>query len=381
MKLAPDINTTKAEALKVLQETLGNCGELLEHEWGGRSTGTPSDPGYDLKLHFKTSKGQGRGHSWWVHAVIKSKVHPSHARQAIWDLQRNPPATSKGEGIYHLLIAPHISDSVAAMCEKEKIGHLDLSGNCNLEFGGLWIDRQGKERKYKEEQSQKSLYSPKASRLLRVLLRGPLRSYKVEELAAAARVSLGLVSKVRKVLLEQDLAEDSKEGIRIKGAVGAGTNLRDWLLVDDFPRRTEVREYSVLASDLTLAGNLVAFCAGYNSRADADPLFTQNFGAWLRAPHNVPTTVSAYLDEFPDEGELTGFLKARRVQAGAGNLRILVHADYEALKIGQQVASKASDFPIVSDLQLYLDLNGGETNGPEQAEVLRALENFSGGWS
>lgn len=379
MKTLPDINATKTEALEVLQGTLGRFGEFIEHEWVGRPT--ERDSGYDLKLHFKVSNGQGREKTWWIHAVIKSKVHPRQARQAIWDLQKSPQTTSEGEGIYPLLIAPYISESVAAMCEEEHIGHLDLSGNCNIEFGGLWIDRQGNERKYKQEQSQKSLYTPKASRILRVLLKGPFHSHKVEKLAAAAGVSLGLVSKVRKVLLDQDLAEDSKNGIRIKGSVGAQTILRDWLLTDDFSRRTEVREYSVLVSDLTLAGNLNAFCAADNSRSDADPLFTQNFGAWLRAPHNVPTTVSAYLERFPDEEELADSLKARRVQAGGGNLRILCHDDHEALKIGQQRTKKFLEFAIVSDLQLYLDLHGGETNGAEQAKVLRAKEDFSGGWS
>lgn len=36
---------------------------------------------------------------------------------------------------------------------------------------------------------------------------------------------------------------------------------------------------------------------------------------------------------------------------------------------------------LVSDLQLYLDLQTGEPNGEEQAAVLREREDFNGGWS
>lgn len=360
---------------------MGRFGEILEDQWVGRSTGSPSDPGCDLKLRFKVTRGPGRGKIWWIHAVIKTVLHPKQASHAIWTLKRRPGRPASGEPVYPLLIAPFISESVAAMCEEEQVGHLDLSGNCNLEFGGVWIERRGLPRRYKEARSQKSLYTPKASRILSVLLQEPLRPHKVEELAEAADVSLGLVSKVRKVLLDQELGEDSKEGIRINGAVGVRTILRDWLKEDDFSKRTEIREYSTLASDLTLAGNLVAFCQTDNSLSDKEPLFTLNFAAWLRAPHNVPTTVSAYLDQFPDEEDLLPFLQARRVCRGAGNLRILVPSDYKAVTIGPQRVKGYPEFTLVSDLQLFLDLHGGERNGEEQAAVLREREDFNAGWS
>src|SRR5690606_11350361 len=122
--------------------------------------------------------------------------------------------------------------------------------------------------------------------------------------------------------------------------------------------------------------NLLAFCQTDNSLSDKEPLFTLNFGAWLRAPHNVPTVVSAYLDQFPEERELLPFLQARPVSRGAGNLRVLVPSDYKAVTIGQQRVKGYGEFPLVSDLQLFLDLHGGEPNGREQAAVLRAREDF-----
>ena len=381
VKPLPDIETAKREALYVLSETLGRCGTLLEHQWIGRDTGTPSDPGYDLKLRYRIEKGPGRGQIWWIHVVIKTVVHPKQASHAIWALKKGLSNTVGGDPVYPILIAPFISNSVATRCEEEQIGHLDLSGNGNIEIGSIWIERHGRPRKYKEVRSQKSLYTPKASRILRVLLQGPLKSHKVEDLAKAADVSLGLVSKVRQGLLDEELAEDGKEGIRIKGSIGARTILRDWLLEDDFSKRTQMRDYSTLASDSALAGKLVNFCQTGNSLSGKEPMFTLNFAAWLRAPHNVPTTVSAYLDHFPDESDLLSLLQARPVTRGAGNLRIIVPSDYKAVTIGQQHVKHHPAFALVSDLQIFLDLHDGEPNGPEQARVLRDLEDFNGGWS
>lgn len=377
MKTLPNIQTAQKEAIEALDGSLGRFGEFLEHQWIGRTTGGASDPGCDLKLRFQVTKGSDKGRIWWIHTVIKTVLHPKQASHAIWSLKKSLGKTVQDTPVYPLLIAPYISESVAAMCEEEQIGHLDLSGNCNIEFGGIWIERQGRPRKYKEERGQKSLYTPKASRLLRVLLQGPLRPHKVENLAKAADVSLGLVSKVRQVLLDEELAEDSNEGIWIRRP---DEILKNWILADDFSQRAQIREYSTLASDFTLAGNLLAFCGAHSSVSDVDPLFTLNFAASLRAPHNIPTTVSAYLERFPDENDLLPFLEARPVSRGAGNLRIFVPNDYKAVTIGKQQVKNNPEFPLVSDLQLFLDLHGGEINGPEQASVLRDLKDFNGGW-
>lgn len=374
MKPLPDIETAKQEALDVIRESLGRFGEILDHQWVGRSIGTPSDLGYDLKLRYRVAKGPGRGKEWWIHAIIKTVVHPKQASHAIWHLQKSSGKTVGNDPVYPILIAPFISDSVAARCEEKHIGHLDLSGNCNIEFGGIWIERNGRPRKYKEQRGSKSLFTPKASRILRVLLQGPLESYLVNVLAFKAKVSLGHVSKVRRLLLNEDLAEETKAGIRIKDPDGI---LEQWVQEDSLHRRIEIREYSSLGSPATLAESLAVFCGENRATIKEGPLFTLNFAAALRAPHNVANTVSAYLPEFPND-ELLSSLHARSLPGGGGNLRIFVPDDYYGVGLG---CRDVGGLRLVSDLQLYLDLQAGEPNGEEQADVLRQLEDFNGGWS
>lgn len=372
VKKAPNIENVSKEAIEVLHDSLGRFGEFREAEWTADKHGRPSDEGYDFRQRFEITKGPGRGQKWWIHAEIKSIIHPKQAVSVIWQLKR-----SVKESVYPILIATHISESVAEICEEEGVGHLDLSGNCNIEFGGIWIERKGLPRKYKEVRSQKSLFSLKASRILRILLQGRLVSHKVEELAETADVSLGLVSKVRRLLLDEALAEESREGIRV---TKPWKILDQWLDEDDFAKRTDIHEYSTLLSDHVLAESLRDYCDIHASPKIGGPVFTQNFAASLRAPHNVPTAVSAYLEELPNEQRLLKELKARPVSRGAGNLRIIVPSDFKGVTLGQHTSPEYPRIPIVSDLQLYLDLVGGERNGREQADVLKSLEEFNGGW-
>ncbi|MEO8616909.1 MAG: hypothetical protein ABI600_17350 [Luteolibacter sp.] len=316
--------------------------------------------------------------TWTLIAEAKRNGQPREVRSAalqVKDYLSRLPDTKPGCG---LVLAPFISEQSAQICKEAGIGYADLAGNAFLSFGKVFVERRVAGNAGSVKREAKSIFSPKATRVIRVLLQGPLRAWKVKELAKAAEVSLGHVSAVRQKLLGREWAVENEDGLRLSQPDAL---LDAWAAEDDFSKRTQIREYSTLAADYTLAGNLIAFCGSHNSLSDKDPLFTLNFAAWLRAPHNVPTIVSAYLDRFPDEDELLPFLQARPVSRGAGNLRIIVPSDFKALTIDKQKVIKFPDFSLVSDLQLFLDLHGGEPNGPEQARVLRDLEDFNGGWS
>jgi hypothetical protein len=377
VKRVPDLEKIKAEAYVVLQKTLKRAGDLLENEWVGRETrsetGTLSEPGYQLSARFRVQKGDAAtlGKIWQLQAIIKSVVHPKQAHQVVWEVQRRSVKSSPDAPIYPILIAPYISDSVAEICREANIGYLDLSGNCDIEFGGIWINIEKQERKYKEARVLKSLYTPKAARVLRVLLQGPLRGHKTEELARTAGVSLGLVSKIRKYLVDHELAQVIDDGLKI---IAPQAVLEGWLKADDFHERIESRDYSLVDFDpAKVAQRLDAVLdEGLIKHA-----YTQWFAAWLRAPYALPPLVSIYVKEFPEDDILKKHLGARRVAANSGRLRLIKSADFRGVTIGQQ---KAKGFPIVSDVQIYLDLAKSELGSGEQAEELRKRDDFAGGW-
>jgi len=142
----------------------------------------------------------------------KTRGEPRLAREAVNQLLRY---REQYGDVYCVFLAPYVSPRAAEICRGEDIGYLDLSGNCRLSFDGIFIEREGKPNKFAEKRDLGTPYSPKATRVLRVLLCEPGRRWKVTELAEAADVSLGLVSNVKKLIADREWLEDSKRGVTL----------------------------------------------------------------------------------------------------------------------------------------------------------------------
>jgi hypothetical protein len=79
---------------------------------------------------------------------------------------------------------------------------------------------------------------------------------------------------------------------------------------------------------------------------------------------------------FPEESAITEKLLSRRV-SGGGGLRLVVPKDEGVLNPSQSVRG----FNLVSDVQIFLDLQHAGLRGEEQAAELRKWPDFAGGWS
>jgi len=204
--------------------------------------------------------------------------------------------------------------------------------------------------------------------VLRPLLDGPLRPWKVVGLKKEAGVSLGTVSTVRNELLKQAWAEETEQGLRI---VKPDAVLDAWVKEDNWKKRTTVREYSLLIKDQDEIANKLHQLVETQKHA-----FTQWYGALLRSPFTVTNIVTLYVSAFPEEHFIQGELLGRRVDSG-GSLRLVVPKDDDVFLFNQH---DAHGLPIVSDLQLYLDLIDAGMRGDEAAAELRQAKDFNGGW-
>ena len=270
---------------------------------------------------------------------------------------------------YGVVVAPFISEESAKLCTAAGLGYADLAGNARLSFDQVFIETRAADNPFREKRETRSIFAPRATRVLRMLLQGPLRAWKVTELAEAARVSLGWVSAIRQQLLAREWAADAPGGLRV---TKPGAILEVWSKVDDWEKRTRTQEYSLLVSDpVEVAAKLKAAWLG------EPPVFTQWFAGWLRHPHTTPVIVTAYVKEFPDETLIREKLLGRRISAGGGALRLVLPRDEGVFRPSQTVRG----FELVSDAQIYLDLMRGGLRGVEQAEELRRWPDFSGGWA
>ncbi len=146
--------------------------------------------------------------------AVLANGQPRHVRLALWELthaiQRDCPDAIP------LLIAPFLSPASQALCKEHKVSFLDQQGNARLVFDGVFIERVTAGKPAAVRRDLKSLFSPKAGQVLRVLLRDPWRPWRVTELAEMAEVSLGQVSNVRRGLLDREWATLTDEGLTLK---------------------------------------------------------------------------------------------------------------------------------------------------------------------
>jgi hypothetical protein len=352
------------------------CKELLR-ELLGR---VPSLKLVSLKQDVSTATDSSRhadrlvqvqvgGRKWTLVVEEKRLGQPREVRASVLQLESHLKRLPGNAQCYGVLLATFISEESAKICTDAGIGYADLAGNARLAFDTVFIETRTAGNPFREKREVRSLFAPRAARVLRVLLQGPPRSWKVTELAKSARVSLGWVSAVRQQLLAREWAEEGTGGLRV---TKPGAVLDAWVKADDWEKRTQTEEYSVLLADPAELADKLKSTLG-----DQPPVFTQWFAGWLRHPHTTPVVVTAYVKAFPEEALIKDNLLGRSITGGGGGLRLVVPKDEGVFHPSQTVRG----FELVSDVQIYLDLQKAGLRGEEQAAELRRWPDFAGGWS
>ena len=305
--------------------------------------------------------------SWTLVAEGKKSGQPREVRTAVLQLKHYLSLLPPDKPSYGLVFAPFISQESARICTDAGVGYADFVGNARLTFDRIFIETRTEETPPVVKREARSVFSAKAARVLRVLLQGPLRAWKVQDLAAAAGVSLGHVSAVRQQLLAREWAAEEEHGLRI---TKPDALLDEWVAEDRWNKRTETREYSLLEQDPDrLADQLVEVLGGKRHA------FTQWYGAFQRRPYTIPVVTTVYVEDFPDEDAFKEKLHARRVDA-MGRLRIVKPKDEGVFQCLQEIRGRQ----VVCDVQLYLDVIRAGLRGEEAASELRGMKDFSGGW-
>ncbi|MBI4318413.1 MAG: hypothetical protein HY675_07975 [Chloroflexi bacterium] len=288
----------------------------------------------------------------WILAVeVKTSGQPRLAREGINQLWRYREALPYD---YAVLAAPYISPRTAEICSHEGVGYVDLAGNCRLSFGQVFIQKEGRPNPFAEKRDLRSLYSPKAERVLRVLLLNPAMRRKMETLAEEAEVSLGQAANVKKLLADREWIRVDKDGFWLSEPEAL---LAEWSENYSF-RRNQVNDYYSLQSIGEIEYELAKVC----SRESIDYALTGFSGGTRIAPSVRHQRAMAYVDEIE---RVASLLNLKRVPSGA-NVTLL--APYDA-----GVFNGAKEFDgtrVVSPVQLYLDLKGFRGRGAEAAEAV-----------
>ena len=283
---------------------------------------------------------------------IKSNGQPRLAREAVNQLLRY---RGLFPDVYGVFVAPYISPKAAEICAQEEIGYVDLVGNCRLSFGQVYIEQEGRPNLFAKKRDLRSLYSPKAERVLRVLLNNPKKAWKTKELADEAQVSLGQVSNVKKLLMDREWVQTEKSGFFLGEPEPL---LKEWVENYSF-RRNRVTDYYSLKNVADVEAGLAKLC----KQKGLLYAFTSFSGAARLAPSVRYQRVFAYIGE--TEEDITSLLGFKKVTGGA-NVSLLFPYD-EGVFYGIREIDESR---IASSIQIFLDLSSFRGRGEEAASAL-----------
>ena len=295
----------------------------------------------------------------------RSNGAPRFVRSGVYRLEscvarlRQSGEASGGRRLIPMIVSQYLSPESRAICLDHDIAYLDLIGNARLAFDTVYIERAVAEKPVAETRSLRSIFSPKAAAILRVLLREPGRAWRVADLAAQARASYGHVSNVRKALLAREWVEVGEDGIAL---VQPDALLQTWRESYRRPAGESITAYTHLHGsqlDERLRGTLNphperprAICALHSA------------AQWL-APFGRSATHTFYADE-PGAEALKEMLKLTHAARGA-NVTLLVPMDeslfHDATEPGPKVFC-------TNPIMTYLDLWTGSDRDREAAEHL-----------
>jgi len=305
--------------------------------------------GPDLLLRVRTGTSKRT-----LMVDVKSVGQPRVVREAANQLAR---FKEQRPDAYGVVMAPYISPAAAAICRKEGLGFADLAGNCVLAFDPVFLSKEGKDNPFARKRDLRSLFSPKAERVLRVLLTTPGRWWKAQSLAQEAAVSLGQGFNVKKLLADREWVQAGDEGFRLTAPAEL---LAEWEGNYDF-RRSTVREFYTLRPIADLERLLAEACEKEKSPSYALAGFSS---AARYAPMVRYQRAMAYVAGNLDR--VAARLELKPVTSGA-NVNLIIPYD-EGVLYGAETKGGAK---VTSPVQTYLDLRQIKGRGEEAADFLK----------
>lgn len=289
---------------------------------------------------------------------VKSRGEPQYIRRGIvplleWEkLQEG----ANSDQYYNMIGAPYISPASAKLCEEMGVGYIDLSGNCLVQWQGIYVRIEGNPNKYKESRGGKAIFERtaiKSSVILRTLLQNPRKIWRVQELSIASSASLGQVSKVKRFLEEREYCGSNETGFFLQKPQEL---VQEWGKVYN-SKSNNIYDYYTLDSIQQLEQRLIDM----KGKTGIDYALTSHAAAVRYAPTVRYNKVNVYIP-LQSLMAATEFLQCKPVTSGS-NLSIIVPYDPSVMMNMQNIKG----IQVVSPVQVCLDLLGLKGRGEEAA--------------
>jgi hypothetical protein len=289
---------------------------------------------------------------------IKSSGQPRYMFQAVSQARLY---SSFMNNSYPIVVTPHIGEKSREICKSFNVGYIDLDGNVFLKFDEVFIEKESKESRIRMRRQVKDLFAPLSSRIIRILLVNPKKSWTLSQLSKTANTSIGYAHKIARTLEAKGYAiRDRNYKLKLS---------RPRSLLDEWASRYDFISENTLHNFYTFERDANIFIKKIGGVADKNNLryaLTLHAGASLVAPYVRYTDVHFYAK--PEEiARWKDTLNLRPVESG-GTVMLVEPYD-EGVFWGIQ---KIAGIKVVSNIQLYIDLFNYPARGREQAEFLRS---------
>lgn len=207
--------------------------------------------------------------------------------------------------------------------------------------------------------SVQNVFSPMASRVVRILLINPKKDWSILGLSKEAKTAYGYTHRLVNALLKMGLCRKT-EANRIVVA-NASELLTRWASYYDFALLNKVNAYYSLDEDLDRFVRKLSAASGHDLRY----ALTLQAGAALISPYVRPANIHLYVD--PETlNEWRKLLDLQLTELGGNVFLVEPYDEAVFYKVQQRKGVR-----VVSNVQLYVDLYNYPARGREAAEHLR----------
>ena len=292
-----------------------------------------------------------------VAVELKQQVNAATAWRLVQQAQAHPQWPL-------LLIARSTTAEARRILVDHGVGVIDGLGNAHLELPGLLLHLEGKGRVGASQTGdRRTRLAGKAGVAAQALLLDPERAWRVDDLAQAAKASVGLAHRVLARLEKEAVVVSEGAGPQRRRRLVNPTALLDLWAEEHRDRLTQHAGYLLAQTDEQLARLVGARLA----QAEVDYAITGAAGARLVAPFvTAVPVVTAWVPATIDPRELWEVTQAR--QATDGHNVIFCQADNDA---GLAFRRQYGELWVVNVFRLYVDLLDDPRRGREQADNLR----------
>ena len=285
---------------------------------------------------------------------VKSIGEPRLVQTSIYQLRRMGKTLP---GSYPVFAAPYVSERSREICISEDIGYLDLLGDVYLKFDSVLIDRISNKEREAERRNTRGIFAPKATRVIRGLLKDSLTNKTISELAESCNMSpAGVYFVIKELENKGYVARERNKSIKL---MEPRKLLMDWAANWTVEKNKASSFFSFAKEPEEIISNI----SEAGKRLNLNYAFTGMAGASLVSPFVRYNDVWVYVSG--DKESLINKLDLRPVTSGA-NVVILDAYDEGVFTN----ARKIRGVNVVSDIQLFVDLYTYPSRGQEQAERL-----------